>query len=287
MIVTSERSRRRQRWSRWFGWCCTAAIAAAMAVLALLLASLIRDGIGVIDWEFLTSYPSRIASRAGIKSALVGTLLLMGLIALIAIPLGVATAVYLEEFAPRNRFSRALQLNISNLAGVPSVVYGILGLAIFVRWWQLGRGLLAGALTLSLLILPTLIIAAQEALRAVPDSLRRGALALGATRWQMVAGQVLPAALPGVMTGVILALSRAIGEAAPLIVLGALTYVPFLPTSLRDPFTALPIQIFNWAARPQPAFHQRAAGAILVLLAILLLMNAIAVYLRERYRVRT
>ncbi|HEY8490995.1 MAG TPA: phosphate ABC transporter permease PstA [Dehalococcoidia bacterium] len=261
---------------------CLAGTGVGLAGLALLAADVLVEGWPVLSWDFLTSFPSRDPDRAGIRAALFGTLWVMALTALVAVPAGIGAAVYLQEFAPRNRLVRFIQLNIANLAGVPSIVYGILGLALFVRTMELGRSVLAGALTLALLVLPVVIIAAQEALRAVPDSLRHGALALGASRWQTVRAVVLPAALPGMLTGVILALSRAAGETAPLIMIGALTFVPFTPSGPLDRFTVLPIQTFNWAARPQPAFHHLAAGAIIVLLALLLAMNAAAVALRQR-----
>ena len=199
-----------------------------------------------------------------------------------AIPIGVLAAIYLEEYALKNRFTAFIEVNIANLAGLPSIVYGILGLAVFVRFMGLERSVLAGAMTMSLLVMPVIIIAAKEAIRAVPSSLRQAAFAVGATRWQVVRHHVLPSAIPGILTGVILALSRAIGETAPLIMIGAMTYVAFVPEGPLDEFTALPIQIFNWTARPQETFHELAAGGIIVLLAILLLMNATAVYIRYR-----
>jgi len=206
------------------------------------------------------------------------------LTATFSIPVGIGAGIYLEEFAKRNWLSRFIQLNISNLAGVPSIVYGMLGLVIFVRGISLGRSVLSGALTMSLLVLPTIVIAAQEALKSVPNSIRLASFALGGTRWQTVRDHVLPSALPGILTGVILALSRAMGETAPLIMIGALTYVAFIPTGPMDAFTALPIQIFNWASRPQPGFHAIAAAGIIVLLAVLLSMNALAIILRIRYQ---
>src|SRR5690606_16342807 len=227
-------------------------------------------------------FPSRFPERAGIKSAVVGSLWLILLVAFIAIPVGVSTALCLEEFARKGRLLKILDLNIANLAGVPSIVYGILGLAIFVRFFALGRSLLAAALTMSLLILPVIIIASREAISAVPRGIREAALSLGATRWQTTWHHVLPAALPGISTGIILALSRAIGETAPLVMIGALTFVAFLPAGPMDGFTALPIQIYNWASRPQPAFHELAAAAIIVLLALLLLLNTAAIWLRYR-----
>jgi phosphate transport system permease protein len=257
------------------------------ATLIVLLVTVASDGLGHLSWDFVTSFPSSLPSRAGIQSPLVGTIYLMVLVALITIPIGVGAALYLEEYADRRRwYNRAIELNIQNLAAVPSIVYGILGLAFLVRGLDLGHVLLAGALTLSLLVLPIVIIASREAIRAVPPSIREGALALGATRWQMIWRQVLPAAIPGIATGSILALSRAIGETAPLILIGAIVFVPFNPSGLTDQFTALPIQIFNWTTRPQTEFKLLAAAAILVLLALLLTMNAFAIWLRNKYQRR-
>ena len=252
--------------------------------VVVLLADVTSDGLRWLSVDFLPRYPSRIPARAGIKSAILGTLWMMGLTALMSFPLGVGAAIYLEEYAPSNWFTRLLQTNIANLAGVPSIVYGILGLAVFVRFFGFQRSVLAGAATLSLLILPVVIIASQEAIRAVPNSLRQGAYGLGATRWQTIRHQVLPVAMPGILTGTILSLSRAIGETAPLIMIGALTFIAFPPTSPMSPFTVLPIQIFNWASRPQADFHDLAAAAIVVLLVILLTMNATAILLRNRLR---
>lgn len=258
----------------------------ALAALAALLVDITRDGIGRLSWQFLTSYPSRRASQAGILPALVGSVYVIGITALIAVPLGVGAAVYLEEYGTRGRLSRLIEINIANLAGVPSIIYGLLGLGLFVRVFGMGRSVLAGACTLALLVLPTVIISTREALRAVPKSLREGSYALGASQWQTIQYQVLPAALPGVLTGLILALSRAIGETAPLITIGALTYVPFLPDGLWSPFTVLPIQIFNWVSRPQAAFAENAAAGILVLLILLLAMNAFAIVVRDRFQRR-
>lgn len=274
--------RRELRRERWFAALCRGATWATVAMLAVLLIELSRQGFSDLDWQFLTSEPSRFPAKAGIKTAVAGTLWVLVLTTLIAVPLGLAAAVYLEEFAEKNRYNAALEINIGNLAGVPSIVYGMLGLALFVRWMHLGRSVLAGALTLSLLVLPVIIIAAREALRAVPQRLRIGSLALGATRWQTTWRVTLPAATPGIATGVILAVSRAMGETAPLIMMGALLYVPFVPRNLLDRFTVLPIQIYNWAAKPQPEFHRLAASGIVVLLVILLAMNAVAVYVRHR-----
>ena len=275
---------RRRRTGMIFATLCIAATAAGMLVLGVLLFDLIRDGVGRLSWDFLRAFPSRLTARAGILPALVGSAYMLVLTALIAFPLGVGTAIWLEEYAPKNRLRQVIQLNISNLAAVPSIVYGILGLAVFVRFFGFGRSLLAGAATLALLILPVIIIAAQEAIRAVPSSIRFGAYALGATRWQVTRQQVLPLAMPGILTGTILALSRAIGETAPLIVIGAVGYVAFLPEGPLDQFTVLPIQIFDWIGRPQAEFHELAASAIVVLLVVLLSMNAVAILLRNRFQ---
>ncbi len=257
-----------------------------LLTLATLLVDVLRKGVGGLDARFLTSLDSRFPEKAGIEPALVGTLWLMGLTALISFPLGVGAAVYLQEFAPKNRFTSFLEVNVANLAAVPSVIYGLLGLAVFVRGMQMGRSIMAGAMTLVLLILPVIIVATREALRAVPDSIRQGAYAVGATQGQTVWHQTLPAALPGTMTGMILGLSRAIGETAPLITLGALTYVNFVPAGPWDRFTAMPIQIFNWVSRPQSGFQNVAASGIILLLGVLLAMNGVAVYLRYRYERR-
>jgi phosphate transport system permease protein len=264
-----------------------------LMALAMLLWNVLQDGLPRLNWQFITSFPSRKPEEAGILSALVGSLWLLGLTALIAFPVGVGAGIYLEEYAPDNRLTRLIEINIANLAGVPSIIYGLLGLEIFVRALfpvTGGRSVLSGALTMSLLILPILIITTREALRAVPDTLRQAGYALGATRWQVIRDQVLPLALPGILTGTILALSRAIGETAPLITIGALTYIAFLPPlsleGLRSPFTVLPIQIFNWVSRPQKGFHTDAAAGILVLLVVLLSMNSIAIVLRNKYQRR-
>ncbi|MCA9771968.1 MAG: phosphate ABC transporter permease PstA [Myxococcales bacterium] len=257
---------------------------AGLVLLTLLLYSLFRDGGPWLSWGLLENYPSRFPEKAGIKSALWGSVWLIAMTALFAVPLGIGAAIYLEEYAGRSRLNTIIDINIANLAGVPSIVYGILGLALFVRGLGLGRSVLAGALTMSLLVLPVIVIASREALKAVPDSLRQAGYALGATRWQVIRSHVLPAALPGMLTGVILALSRVIGETAPLIMIGALTFVAFTPEGPMDEFTTLPIQIFNWASRPQHDFHSLAAAGILVLLAVLLTMNATAVLLRHRFQ---
>jgi phosphate transport system permease protein len=254
----------------------------ALLTLGALIYTVIADGAGRLSWTFLNSYPSRRAAEAGIYPALIGSMFVIGLTALLAIPVGVAAAVYLEEYGGRGRIARLIEINISNLAGVPSIIYGLLGLGLFVRIMGMGRSVLAGACTLALLALPVVILSTREALRAVPQSLREGSYALGATKWQTIRHQVVPAAFPGILTGLILSLSRAIGETAPLITIGALTYVPFAPDSIWSAFTVLPIQIFNWVSRPQVAFAENAAAGIVVLLVLLLFMNATAIALRDR-----
>lgn len=256
----------------------------ALAALGALLVDVFKDGFTRLSWQFLTSYPSRRAADAGILPALVGSVYIILLTALLALPVGVGAAIYLEEYERKGRLAHLIEINIANLAGVPSIIYGLLGLGLFVRAMGLGRSLIAGAATLALLALPVVILSTREALRAVPKSLREGSYALGATKWQTIWHQVLPVALPGILTGLILALSRAIGETAPLITIGALTYVPFLPDGLTSPFTVLPIQTFNWVSRPQADFVQNAAAAIIVLLLLLLTMNATAIWLRDRFQ---
>jgi phosphate transport system permease protein len=254
--------------------------------LAVLLVDALEDGLPWLTWDFLNNFASRFPAQAGIKAALFGSLWIVGLTAAVAVPLGVAAAVYLEEYAPRNRFTSFIHLNILNLAGVPSIVYGLLGLGLFVQALALGRSILAGALTMGLLVLPIVIIASREAILSVPRAHRLGAYALGATQWQVVRRIVLPEALPGILTGTVLALARAIGEAAPMIAIAALLFITYLPTSPLDRFTVIPIQIFNWISRPQVDFHGIAAAGILVLLAVLLGMNSVAIFLRNRYQKR-
>ena len=277
---------RRRRADRLFRMVAACALLLALGTLAALLIDVFADGIGRLDWRFLTSFPSRKPEEAGILSALAGSVYLLFLTAAFAFPIGVGAAIYLEEYARWGWFSRMVEINIANLAGVPSILYGLLGLELFVRAIGLGRSLLAGALTMALLVLPIVIIASREAVRAVPNSIREASCALGATRWQTIRHQVLPVALPGILTGSILAFSRAIGEASPMITIGALTYIAFLPDGPLAPFTVLPIQIFNWVSRPQKGFLTCAAAAILVLLGVLLAMNAAAVFLRQRYQKR-
>jgi phosphate transport system permease protein len=259
-------------------------LAVGFLLLAVLLIAVLRDGLPYLDWTLLSNPPSSDPEIAGARPAILATLYLGVLLLLFVVPIGVGTAVYLEEYADKTRwYNRLLEINIQNLAAVPSIVYGILGLAFIVRGIGVGQVLLAGAMILTLLVLPTVIISAREAIRAVPDSIRQGAYALGATQWQVVARQVLPAAVPGIATGSILALSRAIGETAPLIMIGAVTYISFNPT-LLGPFTALPIQIYQYLRLPQAEFKLLAAASIIVLLVILLALNAFAIFIRNRYR---
>ena len=256
-------------------------------VLAWLLFEVFIDSVGWLDWQFLSSYSSRFPDQAGVLAPIAGTFWIIVLTAFMTVPVGIATAVYLEEFAPSNRITRLIQLNISNLAGVPSVVYGLLGLAIFVQYLFDGqRSLLAGALTLSLLVMPIVIIASQEAIRAVPPSYRDAAYAMGATRWQVVKMVVLPQAMPSMMSGIILAMSRAIGETAPILVVSSLVFITYVPTSPLDRFTVLPLQIVTWVSQPQDDFRHIAAAAILILLVMLLSMNAAAIYIRAKFQRR-
>jgi phosphate transport system permease protein len=255
-------------------------------ILALLLIDILQKGVPWLTAKFFTGFPSRLPKRAGIYPGLLGSIWLIVLTALIAFPVGVGTAVYLEEYAKENKFTEFIKLNIANLAGVPSIIYGMLGLAIFVRALGMGRSILAGAFTMALLVLPIIIIAAQEALRSVPSSLKQASYALGTTKWQTITGVILPYSIPGILTGTILAMSRALGEAAPLIVVGAVSYISFAPKSPLSQFTALPIQIFNWSSMPKKDFEHVAAAGIIVLLAILLIVNSLAIILRNKYQIK-
>lgn len=255
-----------------------------IGLLLIFIGNILVDGLGRIDWDFITSLPSRKAEKSGILTAWTGTAWILILTAIIAIPLGVAAGIYLEEFGKKDRLASIIEINIANLAGVPSIIYGLLGLEIFVRTLNFGGSLLAGAFTLALLILPILIVATREALKAVPNSLREASFGMGATKWQTIWYQTLPAASGGIMTGIILSLSRAIGETAPLIIIGALAYVPYVAQSPMDEFTVLPMQIFNWASRPQADFLENAAAGIVILLLIVFTMNGIAVYLRNKWQ---
>ena len=289
LISQSEFARRKARrvWmGRGFYVLCLLAVSISLAMLGVLLVYLGSQGYSRVSWDFLTSFPSRHPEEVGIQAALLGSIYVVIIAGVVSFVLGVATAIYLEEYSGRSRFAQIARINIANLAGVPSIVYGLLGLEIFVRTVGLGNSVMAGGLTLALLVLPIIIVASGEAIRAVPGSLREGGFALGATRWQVVRHLVLPQAFPGILTGVILAVSRAIGETAPLIAMGALTFVPFSPDGPFSRFTVLPIQIFNWVSRPQEGFHEAAAAGIIVLLVVLLLMNALAVILRNKFQNR-
>ena len=260
-----------------------------LVVLAVLLVDIAWDGIPRLGWEFITSFPSVSPEGSGIYPALLGSLWLLGLTAIVSVPLGIGAAVYLEEYATDTWLNRLIEVNISNLAGVPSIIYGLLGLGIFVNLLGPitgGQSLISGALTLSLLILPVIIIAAREALRTIPASVREGGYALGATRWEVIRHHLLPMALPGALTGTILALSRAIGETAPLIVVGAATYITFVPEDPQSAYSALPIQIYSWVSQPQPGFQTAAAAGIVVLMVVLLLSNSVAIWLRNKYQRR-
>ena len=254
-----------------------------LLILAILLFDIFSRGAARINWGFFTNLPSRHAEKAGILTALAGMLSLLFFTIILALPIGILAGVYLQEYGKRNRFAKFVEINIANLAGVPSVIYGILGLTLFVRILKLGNSLIAGALTLALLILPIIIVATREAIKAVPDSLREASYGMGATKWQTTSKVVIPSALGGILTGIILAISRAIGETAPLLVIGALVYVPFIPESPRDQFTTLPIQIFNWTSRPQAEFMVNAAAGIIILLLITFILNGIAIYIRNRW----
>ena len=271
----------------------------ALLVLVLLFIDLVQTGAPRLNWDFLTQFPSRKAERAGILSAWVGTSLIMLTTASVAMPVGVAAAIYLEEDAPKNWLTAIIEINVTNLAGVPSIIYGLLALGLFVYQFNLGQSIAAAGLTLSLLILPIVIVATREALRAVPRAIREAAYALGATRWEVTAHHVLPYSTGGILTGMIIGLSRAIGETAPLVTIGALSFIAFLPESpfkgefpffsfawLKEGFTAMPIQMFNWVSRPDPAFQVNAAAAGAILLGMTLLMNGVAIYVRFRFRKR-
>jgi phosphate transport system permease protein len=263
-----------------------AATLVGVGVLAYLTYETVQAGADRLSIDFLTNYPSRFAERAGLRSSIIGWVWVLALTVALAIPIAVGTAIWIEEFAPRSRLLTIVKINLSNLAGVPSIIYGILGLAIFVRFMELGPSILAGALTLALMILPMTVIASQEAIRQVPPSIRQGSLALGATKWQTVWHHVLPGAMPGIMTGTILAISRAAGETAALIMIGAFTFIAFDNRSVWDDFTTVPVQIYNWTIRPQEAFRENAAAAIIVLMAAVLTLNLFAALIRERFRVR-
>ena len=263
------------------------ALCIGLAGLIILIVQVLIEGVPWLSWTLLSSYQSRFPEQAGLLAPVIGSLWLMALTAAFTVPVGVGAAVYLEEYAPKNRLTQIIEINISNLAGVPSIVYGLLGLAVFVQWMAMGRSLLAGGLTLSLLVLPIVILTSREAIRAVPQSYRQGAYALGSTQWEVTKKIVLPAAFPGILTGVILAMSRAVGEAAPILAITALVYVTFVPSNPLDRFTILPLQIFDWVGRPQEDFQSLAAAGIIILLGLLLSMNALAIFLRNKYQKRS
>ena len=265
---------------RWVALGCTVFV---LLILVVLIVDIVTRGLGRINWSFFANLPSRHAEKAGIVTALAGMVSLLFFTILIALPIGILAGVYLQEYGTRNRFARFIEVNIANLAGVPSVIYGILGLTMFVRTAHMGNSLLAGAFTLALLILPIIIVSTREAIRAVPHSLREASYGMGATKWQTTRRVVIPSAMGGILTGIILALSRAVGETAPLLVIGALVYVPFIPEGPNDQFTTLPIQVFNWISRPQAAFVMNAAAGIIILLLITFLLNAIAITIRNRW----
>lgn len=267
-----------------FGMFCTFF---ALLILVILFADILIKGIGRVNWSFFVNFPSRHPEQSGIFTALAGMFSLLLFTIIIALPIGIMSAIYLQEYGAKNRFAKIVEINISNLAGVPSIIYGILGLTIFVRALGLGNSILAAALTLALLIMPVIIVATREAIKAVPDSLREAAYGMGATRWQTVSRVVIPASLGGILTGIILSISRAIGETAPLIVVGALAYVPFIPEGPLDQFTSLPIQIYNWTSRPQQGFIENAAAGIIVLLIFTFMLNGIAIYLRNKWYKKT
>jgi phosphate transport system permease protein len=276
----------RKHADRVFQFVALATLVVALVALAALVYDVFADGYSRLSWSFLTNIASRRAEEAGVYHAVMGTIWVIALTGAIALPIGVGAAIFLEEYGSRSRMARFIELNIANLAAVPSIIYGLLGLGLFVRLLGMGQSVLAGAATLALLALPVVILSTREALRTVPNTIREGSYALGATKWQTIWHQVLPMAMPGVLTGLILALSRAIGETAPLITIGALTYIPFAPDSIWSKFTVLPIQVFNWVSRPQADFKANAAAGILVLLALLLSMNAIAIIVRDRQQQR-
>jgi phosphate transport system permease protein len=289
--------RAHKRWDALFGLVGLLAMMVGVLTLAALFFNMAVDGIPRLTGDFFMSFPSRRAGQAGILSAWIGSVLVMGVTALVAVPIGIAGAIYLEEYARKNWFTDVIEINITNLAGVPSIVYGLLALGLFVYTFGLGQSILSAGLTLALLILPIVIVTTREALRSIPQHIREGAYACGATQWQVVKHHLLPYGLPGILTGVIIGLARAIGETAPIITIGALTFIAFLPpvpftgeppAGLLDwvfsPFTVMPIQIFNWTSRPDPAFHQNAAAASFVLVFMTLGMNGLAIWLRYRLR---
>ena len=276
-----QKNRLKDQIFKFWGISCTLI---GLVLLFVFIGDILIDGLHRINWDFITNLPSRKAEKSGIYTALMGSIWILCLTTLIAFPLGVAAGIYLEEYAKKSKLAGLLEINISNLAGVPSIIYGLLGLEVFVRIMNLGASVLSGSLTLSLLILPIIIVATRESVKAVPSSIKDASYALGASKWQTIWYQILPASGGGILTGVILALSRAVGETAPLIVVGALAYVPFAPSNPMDEFSVLPIQIFNWISRPQSGFIENAAAAIIILLGVTFVMNCIAVYFRNKWQ---
>ncbi|WP_214699010.1 MULTISPECIES: phosphate ABC transporter permease PstA [unclassified Exiguobacterium] len=281
--TVSERIKRRLQLNEVFKYVFLAGLVFALVVLSTLIYDIVSKGAGWVDLDFLRNFPSRRPEQAGLYPALIGSLWLMFLIVPMVFVIGVGAAIYLEEYAPKNRMTSFIEVNISNLAGVPSIVFGLLGLTIFVRVMELGNSVIAGALTLGLMSLPIVIVASQEALRSVKMELRHASLALGASKWQTTFNVVLPSAIPGIITGIILAVSRAIGETAPLIMVGAATFISTTPSGIFSDFTALPIQIYNWTSRPQAEFQNLAAAGIIVLMTMLIAMNSVAIYIRNKY----
>ena len=281
--MNKRHSKKTRRIDHLFKYLSMALTGFALVILLVLLVNIFSNGFARLNWSFFTSLPSRHAYKSGIMTALAGMTSLLFFTIIISLPVGILAGIYLQEYGKRNRFAKFVEINIANLAGVPSVIYGILGLTVFVRMLHLGNSLIAGAFTLSLLILPIIIVSTREAIKAVPDSLREASYGMGATKWQTTSRVVIPSALGGILTGLILAISRAVGETAPLLVIGAMVYVPFIPEGPSDQFTTLPIQVFNWTSRPQAAFIENAAAGIVVLLLITFLLNGIAIYLRNRW----
>ena len=284
VLRASGRVAVRQAVSRASAYLFLGAALVGVFVLLLLAYETISTGAGRLSWDFISNYPSRFAERAGLRSSAIGSIWVLGITIILSLPVAIGTAIWIEEFAPRNKFLTIVKLNLANLAGVPSIIYGVLGLAVFSRFFDFGSTIMAGAFTVSLMILPMTVIASQEAIRQVPSSIRDGALALGSTQWQTVWHHVLPGAAPGIITGVILAISRAAGETAALIMIGAFTFIAFDNTSPNEDFTTIPIQIYNWTIRPQEAFRQNAAAAIIVLMVAVLSLNLLAAVIRERFR---
>jgi phosphate transport system permease protein len=284
MEIDTTNTVKRQRRDQIFQALSLLCLLFALLTLAALIFDLCSTGLGRINYDFLSNFPSRFADKAGILSAWVGSVCVMLTTALVAIPLGVAAGIYLEEYSPKNWLTSIIEINITNLAGIPSITFGLMALGLFVYRFGLGQSILTAGLTLGLLVLPIIIVTTREAFRTIPNNIREAAFALGASKWQTIQHHLLPYSVGGILTGVIISLSRAIGETAPLVTIGALTFIAFLPKTIKDPFTVLPIQMFNWISRPQPEFHVNAAATGIILLFITLMMNGIAIYIRYRFR---